>query len=88
MPKRLTYKYIKSYIETNSNGQCKLLSKEYVNNTTPLQLKCKCGNIFERKFNKLSLGRFCCKECSNQKNRERFAFTLNKVKKTIKEKRM
>ncbi|MTK12107.1 MAG: DUF2726 domain-containing protein [Clostridiaceae bacterium] len=41
-------KSVKRFVEENSN--CKLLSKEYINWTSKLSLKCECGNTFEASF--------------------------------------
>lgn len=37
---------MKNYIEIESNSGCKLLSKYYKNNKTPLTIECACGEIF------------------------------------------
>lgn len=50
--RRLTYEEVKHYIEVESGSGCKLLSKEYTNNCTPLKIKCKCGNEFKVNFSK------------------------------------
>ena len=84
MPKKLNYNEVKKYIETNSKGDCVLLSKEYINDATPLTFQCKCGNLFQRTFNKVKLGRFLCKDCSLQKSNENKSFTINQVIKIIK----
>lgn len=63
---KFTYDYVKTYIQEKSNGECKLLSTEYVNCGTPLTLQCKCGNIFYKPFSKLKNGFFVCKECMNK----------------------
>jgi hypothetical protein len=44
------YDYVKNFIEVESKSGCKLLSKEYINNSTPLKIQCSCGNIFEATF--------------------------------------
>ena len=41
---RLSYDYIKEFIE-KENG-CQLISNEYINSSTNLEIKCSCGNIF------------------------------------------
>lgn len=62
MGKRFTYQEVKEFIESNG---CKLLSTEYVNNSTKLQIRCACGEIFEVCFAnfKDKNQRQCCK-CS------------------------
>ena len=44
----------------NSTG-CELISKEYKNNTTPLKVRCKCGNIFETTYQNIQKGTHQCK---------------------------
>ena len=44
MPKKLTYEYVKNYIESFEGY--KLLSEEYKNAHIKLQLKCPEGHIF------------------------------------------
>lgn len=61
--KRLAYKYVKEYIE--SFGYI-LLSKEYKNNKTKLEIKCNdCGRVFYMKFNTFKdMGHRC--ECKSK----------------------
>ena len=54
----LSYKYVKEYIEKDGN---KLLSKEYINNSTPLNIKCSCGYIYYPNFNNYKNGSRCPK---------------------------
>ena len=86
MPRRYTYEEIKSFIDSNSGGKCKLLSTEYINDKTPLLLQCECGNTFTRTFKKLRLNRFTCIECTRKKAHDLFAFTYEQVKQKVKEK--
>lgn len=67
-----TYEYVKNYISEKSNGECELLSTEYVNSTTPLALKCKCGNVFYSNFNKLRNSLLICKQCRNDLASKRY----------------
>lgn len=86
MPKKLNYDYVKKYIEENSKGECKLISQDYINNNTPLVLQCKCGNIFERTFNKIKLNRFKCNDCKNIDISKKYSFNIDEIKLKIKEK--
>lgn len=86
MPRKHSYYYLKKYIEDNSNGECILLSEEYKNDNTPLKLQCKCGEIFYRTFKKVKLGRFNCEKCKLKKSHDKYAFSLDQVKKMISEK--
>lgn len=73
------YKKVKNFIEVESNSGCKLLSKEYINNSTKMLFKCSCGNIFQTSFSKFKdRNKRQCNQCSN-KNR------ANKLKKTKEE---
>lgn len=83
MPKKLTYEEVKKFIESNSKGECKLLSTEYKNNVTPLLLQCKCGNIFTRTFAKIRQNRFKCKDCISKDAHDKYALTYEEVKKNI-----
>lgn len=47
MAKRLTYDEVTSYVEVKSKSGCKLLSKEYTNNSTKMLFECKCGKKFQ-----------------------------------------
>ena len=61
--KRLNYEYVKEYIE---NFGYKLLSKEYKNNKTELEIQCNdCGNIFHMRFNNFKDGKHRC-ECKSK----------------------
>lgn len=61
--KRLSYEYVKEYIE---NFGYILLSKEYKNNKTELEIQCNdCGNIFHMRFNNFKDGKHRC-ECKSK----------------------
>lgn len=61
--KRLSYEYVKEYIEI---FDYKLLSKEYKNNKTELEIQCNdCGNIFHMRFNNFKDGKHRC-ECKSK----------------------
>jgi hypothetical protein len=67
MQKKLTYEYVKNYIEVESKSDCKLISNEYKNNNTKLELQCKCGKIFFVTFHDFSKNispTRCCSDCS------------------------
>lgn len=84
--KMLNYNKVQEKIKKLSNGECELISKEYISYDTPLLIKCKCGNIFERTLKKFSEGRTLCPECKKENIRKKYAFTLEEVKKIISEK--
>jgi very-short-patch-repair endonuclease len=81
MPKKLTYEYVKEWIEENS--ECKLLSTEYKNNHTKLKFKCKCGQTFERNFNNFSSVNESIRKCDICNNV--IKYTIDDVKKFVNE---
>lgn len=86
MPKRLTIEQIKQFLlENDINHYCELLSEVYINNTTPLKLKCNlCGREFYRDFAHLRRGRFKCEDCANKDNFPKNKLTIEDVKDYIK----
>lgn len=46
---------------------CEYIDGEYINNSSKITLKCKCGNIFKRDIQHLQRGQSCCTECSREK---------------------
>lgn len=55
---------IRLYIELN-NIPIQLLSNEYVNSTSKLKVKCKCGEIYHTTWSSMKQGKGCqCKKCT------------------------
>lgn len=76
MAKKLTYEEVRSFIEKESDSGCKLLSTEYKNSKTKLELKCKCRKIFETSWNQFqSRNKRQCNECGRESS-------VNKMSKT------
>lgn len=73
--KKLTYEEVKEYIDNEGH---KLLSKEYVNNSTKLDIQCPHGHIFHPNFCNFKKGSRC-PVCNNKKH------TYEYVKKYIEE---
>lgn len=69
---RLTIEIIKEKCE-ELGIEC--LSDKYIDRFTKLKFKCKCGNQFERVWNKVKNGRIKCSECSGKKH-----YTIEGVK--------
>lgn len=63
MPQKLTIEYVKAFVEDRSNGLCHVLNDEYVNDHTPMRIRCKCGGEFRRDFRHLRRGQFYCNSC-------------------------
>lgn len=53
-------------LAAHKGGKC--LSKEYINNQTPLKWKCKEGHIWNVKSNSITSGSWCAK-CSHNKHK-------------------
>lgn len=63
---KLTYQYVKNYIETEINSGYKLLSEEYINIKTKIKMQCNKGHIYESTFKSFKKG--CrCSVCGNSK---------------------
>jgi len=76
--------YVSNWIKDNTLSE--LISDEYTNNTTPLTLKCNCGNEYTTDMMKLSMG--CsvqCPTCTNKTRADKFRFTYKDVKQWIEE---
>lgn len=68
---RLSYDEVKKYIEVYSNSGCSLITEEYINNTTPIEIKCACGNIFFTTFNQFkTMNKQQCNDCGKKKRIE------------------
>lgn len=78
-----TIEEVREFIKENSNGKCELLSNEYINNKTPLLIRCSCGNIFERKFSNINKNFIQCKECTNKMRSEKYRESIEVVINTI-----
>lgn len=66
--KKWNYNSVKEYIE--SNDGCELISKEYVNYSSKLEIKCKCGNVFLLSFNGFkNKNKHTCNACSKKGER-------------------
>lgn len=83
MPKRFTYKEILNSVNQISNGKTKLISKEYINECTPLVFQCECGDTFTRTFKKFKLGRIKCNKCAKEFAKEKKCFNLDYIKSEI-----
>ena len=83
MGKKLTYEYVKNFVEIESKSGCKLLSKEYVGYNKKLKYICKCKNVFEASFSKFKeRDKRRCNTCS-RKTQGRKSNSNKKVKNFI-----
>jgi len=81
---RLEYESVKNYIE---GFGCQLISKEYTNNSTQLEMLCKCGKAFYRSLDLVKRNDSClCKKCSKfisaNKRRNGYKYIYDFVKQT------
>jgi hypothetical protein len=78
---KLTYEQVKN--EINKSG-CLLLSDTYINSSTKLKIKCKCGNSFYKTYNEFnSQNQRQCPECGIKLRSENQKLTYEYVKSFI-----
>jgi hypothetical protein len=81
---RLTYAYVKSYIEGEEGNGCKLLSQCYENNMTLLKIQCSCGNEFTTIFREFKQGnKKQCNDCGHINKVTAKCFSYDEVKEYI-----
>jgi hypothetical protein len=72
MADKLKYDYVKNFINIESESGCELISKTYEGNSKKLEIRCKCGNIFEVSFNSFKDdNKRQCNECSQREKHNR-----------------
>lgn len=76
MAKKLTYEYVKMYIE---NEGYKLLDKDYKNNNTKLLVECPNKHQYLVTFNKFKSGRRC-PVCNMEKKKKQLSLNYDQVK--------
>lgn len=74
--RHMDYRYVKEFVESFG---CELISTEYINSNTKIDIKCECGNIFQTTFGKFkNRNKRKCNKCSiGRKNNDRL--TLEEV---------
>ena len=77
-----TIQNINHYLELN-NINTKLLSTEYNGNTSLLQWKCQCGEIFDRNWNGFSHGEGKCNNCIRIQSGIKERIDIDEVKKIV-----
>ena len=76
MSKKLTYEYVKEYIESNG---CKLLDKKYINIDSKLKIKFCCEHINKQSFYKFKIAKtHLCKKCAGS-----IKYNINDILKII-----
>lgn len=79
---KLTYEDVKNYIEIESSSGYRLLSKEYKNNSTKLDVMCPLGHIHNICYSSFQQGHRCAK-CAEIEKVERQTYSYEYVKETI-----
>lgn len=81
MGKKLTYEYVKNYIE---NTGCKLLDDIYVRKCNPLNIECSCGNRFVVSFIDFKEKNMnLCSVCMKSRFRQKMAYSIDEIKKIL-----
>jgi hypothetical protein len=75
--KKLTYEYVKDYIESRG---CKLISDKYEDSDSKLEILFACGHLGMRTFNKLKANKSVCAKCAGNKK-----YTLEEIIKKLSE---
>ena len=77
MSKKKTIEEIKEIIEGKNGNGCKLLSTEYKNNKSPLDILCACGEPFKASLNSFQRSQKQCSKCGKEIGRLKMT---NKIK--------
>lgn len=83
-PKKWTIETVKEYI--NKNSYCELLSDKYINYSSKMLFKCKCGKTFETSFQEFKGGnKRQCNICGHKKASDKSRLTIKEVRKYVQE---
>ena len=83
LTKKLTYLEVKNTIEITG---CKLISTEYINSKTKLEIECKCGNKFQASYEKFTRKinpKQQCNECGKKMTGDKNRLKYSEVKRYI-----
>lgn len=79
--KKKTYDDVYNLLKENG---CELLSKEYINNSSKLEVTCSCGKIFKKTLDSMNRNkRYMCNDCSDVISRKNKTISYEYVKKYI-----
>lgn len=79
MPQKLTIEYVKKFVESESNGKCNVIDDVYVNDREKLNIKCKCGRVFQRDFAHIRRGQLFCTECKKKLFSEKYRADIEDI---------
>lgn len=86
MGKKSIYEYetVKKFIEVESGSGCKLLSKKYINNSSKMSFRCRCGNPFQTSFSKFkNRNKRQCNNCGRKNIGNRLRKTKAEVEQEV-----
>jgi len=69
--KRFSYKYVYNYFKNNN---CELLEEQYMNGSTKMRYKCKCGNASKIRFDNFRKGERCLKCGGSEKYTYKYVY--------------
>jgi len=77
---KLSFEYVDNYIKEHN---CTLLSTEYINIDSPLDIRCECGNPFTTTFFRFKDGKTLCDECASIIRNKKLTKTISKFKQEV-----
>lgn len=84
MGKKLSYDWVKNYVEIDSRSGCRLLSTTYGNRLKILEFQCKCGNEFQTSLDKfIQRNKRQCNGCGFKKARSSKNLKIEDVREEI-----
>lgn len=79
---QLSYEDVKEFIEKES--KCTLLSTEYVNSLTYMDLRCGCGKMFQTTWGQFrGLDKRQCNECGEEKRKRQVAMSIDDLRRCV-----
>lgn len=82
--RKLTYDYVKNFIEVDSDSKCILISEEYLSVDEKLDIMCPCGELFSTTFyNFQKKNKVTCNNCTRKRVSINNKLDFNKVKADI-----
>lgn len=80
-------KDFQSVIDYINSTDCEYISGEYINNSSLLTIKCKCGNLFEKNFNHFKRGQQQCPKCGAENSRKsKYKYDIETVRTILSQK--
>lgn len=74
MCRKKSIEEVREIVEGKNGNGCKLLSTEYINNKTPLDILCACGEPFPTTLSSFNKGKKQCDKCGIKKKENKVTF--------------